>query len=234
MAAPVFGVTDVLGLSTGWEPQGASATSAGTRATASGNDGDIVASTVHNEVESGTATYIYTGAETNFPAAIAAASADVGDVVATNTLLITGYSIDYSPCASGKRPTITFSFRDGPTSATATYVSSLSTTLPTYTASTPVVPDPLAVIAGDAETTNAQYGLSAQFGEDLDKDGEYLAGETYAGEETVSMTFVGDPTSITSTGWDQTGGPGATVGGDLGNSAYDSNTYTFVKAVTRS
>ena len=234
MAAPVFGVTDVLALSTGWEPQGASASSAGTRATAGGNDGDIVASTVHNVVENGTATYIYTGIETNFPAAIAAASADVGDVVNTNTLLISGYSIDYSPCASGQRPTITFSFRDGPTAAVATYISSFTTELPTYVATTPVVPDILTLTAGDAETTNAQYGISAQFGENLDKDGEYLAGENYAGEETLSLTFVGDPTSITSTGWDITSAPGSTVGGDKSNTDYTTNTYSYVKAVTRS
>jgi len=234
MGAPVFGVTDVLGLGAGWEPQGSSASSAGTRATASGNDGDIVASTVHNEIESGTATYIYTGALTNFPAATAAASADVGDVVKTNTLLITGYTIDYSPCASGKRPTITFAFRDGPTAAVATYVPSLTTQLPTYTALTPVVPDILTIVAGDSETNNAQYGLSAQFGEDLNKSGEYLAGENFGGEESINLTITGTPTSITSTGWDQTGGPGATVGGDLTNTAYDSNSYSYVKAVTRS
>lgn len=234
MAAPVFGALDVLALGTGWEPQGSSATLAGTRATASGNDGDVVASTVHNDVESGTATYIYTGVETNFPAAIAAASADVGDVVDTNTLLITGYAIDYSPCAAGKRPTITFSYRDGPTTARATYVSSLSAELPTYTASTPVVPDLLTVTAGDAETTNSQYALAAQFAEDLDKDGEYLAGEMYNGEESISMTFVGNPTSITSTGWDQTAGPGTNTDGDKSNTAYDSVTYTYVKSVTRS
>ena len=234
MAAPVFGVTDVLVLGTGWEPQGSSATSSPTRATASGNDGDVVASTTHNEIESGTATYIYTGILTDFPSAIAAASADVGDVVDTDTLLITGYAIDYSPCAAGKRPTIAFSYRDGPDAASATYVSSLTTELPTYVATTPVVPDLLTVTGGDSETTNAQYALAAQFGEDLDKDGEYLAGETYNGEETISMSFVGDPDSITSTGWDQTGGPGANTGGDLGNTAYDTNTYTYVAAVIRS
>jgi hypothetical protein len=154
--------------------------------------------------------------------------------VASNTLTITGYTIDYSPCAGGKRPTIAFAFRDGPTAAKATYVTSLSAALPTYVATTPVVPDLLVVTGEDAETTNAQYGLAAQFGEDLDKDGEYLAGETYGGEESISMTFVGNPTSIASTGWSQTGGPGSTVGGDLSNTAYDTNTYTYVTGVTRS
>ena len=234
MTAPAFGALDVLALGTGWEAQSSSASASPTRATATGNDGDIVASTTHNAIESGTATYIYTGAETDFATAIAAASADVGDVVDTNTLLITGYTIDYSPCASGKRPTIAFSYRDGPILASATYVTSLAASLPTYVATTPVVPDLLALTAGDAETTSSQYSLVAQFGEDLDKDGEYLAGNTYAGEETIELSFVGAPTSITSTGWDQTAGPGANTGGELTQTGYNTTSYTFIKGITRS
>ena len=234
MAAPVFGTTDVLALGADWEPQGNSPTSASTRATATGPDGDQVASTTHNEVESGTATYIYIGAETNFPAALAAASADVGDVVDTATLIITGVSVDYSPCASGQRPVATFTYRDGPTAASATYVSALGAALPTYVASTPTVPTILSVTGGDAEVQSSSWSLQAQFGEDLDKDGEFLAGETYNGEETINLQFVGLPTSITSTGYDQTSGPGSNTGGTASNTAYTTNSYTFVKGITRS
>jgi hypothetical protein len=233
MTAPAFGATDVLGLGSNWEAQNSSLSSAGSRVTASGDDGDIVASKVHNVIESGTATYIYIGEETNFPAAFAADSCDVGDVVATATMLITGISIDYSPCASGKRPLVTFTVRSGPTSAGATYVSALGAALPTYVVATPIVPSILTITAGDAEVQSSSFELTAQFGEDLDKDGEFLAGNAYGGEETITLSIVGVPTSITSTGYDQTGGPGATLGGEKSNTDYDKSTYTYVKKITR-
>ena len=232
MAAPVFGVSDVLALGADWEVQGNSPTLASTRATAPGANGDIAAETIHNAIESGTASYIYIGAETDFATALAAASADVGDVVDTDTLLIAGWSIDYSPCAAGKRPVITFTYRDGPTEASATYVS--GSTLPTYVATTPSVPTILTITAGDAECQSSSVALTAQFGEDLDKDGEYLAGATYQGEETINLQFVGLPTSITSTGYQQTSGPGTNTGANASNTAYGTNSYTFVKGVTRS
>ena len=232
MAAPVFGVSDVLALGADWEPQSNSPTLAGTRATAAGNDGDIIAETTHNDVESGTASYIYIGAETDFATALAAASADVGDVVDTASLLVTGWSIDYSPCAAGKRPVITFTYRDGPTAASATYVT--AQTCPTYVSATPVVPTILTTTDGDAECQSSSIALSAQFGEDLDKDGEFLAGETYGAEETINLQYVGVPTSITSTGYQQTSGPGTNTGAEASNTAYGTNSYTFVKGVTRS
>jgi hypothetical protein len=232
MAAPVFGVLDALGLGADWEPQSCSPTLAGTRATASGNDGDIVASTVHNNVESGTASYIYIGAETDFATALAADACDVGDIVDTASLLITGWSIDYSPCAAGKRPVITFTYRDGPTAASATYVT--TETLPTYVAASVAVPPILTVTEGDAEIQTSSIALVAQFGEDTDKDGEYLAGATYGAELTISHQWVGLPTSITSTGYDQTSGPGTNTGAEASGTAYGTNSYTFVKGVTRS
>ena len=232
MAAPIFGVSDVLALGADWEPQSASPTLASTRATASGDDGDIVAEVIHNAIESGTASYIYIGAETAFIAALAAASADVGDIADTNTLMITGWSIDYSPCAAGKRPVITFTYRDGPVAASATYVT--ASVCPTYVATTPVVPPILAATPGDAEIQACTIALVAQFGEDLDKDGEYLASATYGGEETITHQWVGLPTSITSTNYLQTSGPGTNTGANASGTAYGTNSYTFVRKITRS
>jgi len=233
MTAPAFGTTDLLELGSNWEPQGISGQTSGTRATATGDDGDQIASTVHNNIEAGVARYIYVGSETGFAAAFAADSCDVGDIVASSAFSIHGIAIDYSPCAEGKRPQVSFTFRDGPAVALATYITT-GLTLPTYVASTPVVPPCFSVTLGDAEVTNAQWALVAQFGEDLDKDGEYLTGQTYGGEETLTLTFTGTPTSITSTGWDQTSGPGSTIGNEQSGTSYDTTSYTFVRGVTRS
>jgi hypothetical protein len=232
MSAPVFGAIDVLGLGADWEPQGNSPTLASTRATATGANGDIIAETTHNDVESGTASYVYIGAETDFATALAAASADVGDVVDSDSLIITGWSINYAPCATGQRPVITFSYRDGPSAASATYVT--SQTCPTFVAASPYVPTLLTVTAGDSECQSSTIGLEAQFGETLDKDGDFLAGATYGAEETITLQFVGTPTSITSTGYQQTSGPGTNTGETITNTGYGTSSYTFVKGVTRS
>ena len=233
MAAPVFGASDVLSLGADWEPQGSDGALNLTRATASGNDGDIVAEKGHNTINSGTATYIYIGEEAAFAAAIFTAAAWCGMV--KNSLLITGIGIDYSPCAQGKRPLVTFTFRDGPTAATHHYLTAL--VLPTYAAGGVNVPDILTVVPGTppaaSETTNNQWGLTAQFGEDLDKDGTFLAGETYAGEETLNITTVGVPTSVTSDGWIETQAPSATCP-IRSNVGYNEGVgHTYVRKVTR-
>jgi hypothetical protein len=96
------------------------------------------------------------------------------------------------------------------------------------------VPPILTVTEGDAEIQTSSIALVAQFGEDTDKDGEYLAGATYGAELTISHQWVGLPTSITSTGYDQTSGPGTNTGAEASGTAYGTNSYTFVKGVTRS
>lgn len=238
MSAPVFGALDVLALGANWEPQGNSPSSAGTRATAAGPTGDIVAENTHNVIESGTAQYIYTQTETpstDFAAAFAADSCDVGDLVDTNTLQITGIAVDYGPCAAGKRPLVTFSYQDGPTAEPATpFVFLTDLTLPTYAAANVTIPESiLTMTLGSAEIQNVQWGLTMQVGRDLDKDGDYLASQGYQGEETLTLTFVGTPTSITSTEWQQTTGPGANTGEAISNTGYGQSVYTFVRAVTR-
>jgi len=236
MTAPAFGATDVLALGADWEPVSNSPASAGTRVTAGGNDGDVIASNVHNTIESGSAAYIYTGAETSFIAAWAAANCRPGELVDTNTLMVLSLALDYSPCAAGKRPLCTFGYRDGPTAAPTTpfwYTTAL--VLPTYTAANIEVPESvLTLTLGDAELQNLQWGLGMQFDPSLDKDGDYLAGQGFGAEETLDLTFVGLPTSITSTGWDQTSGPGANTGLQLSNTGYDQSAYQFVRGVTRS
>jgi len=235
MAAPVFGVTDQLGLGANWEPQGISPSSAGTRVAALGKDGDEIASTVHNTIEAGTMRYIYKGSETNFPAAFAADACDVGDIVReSDTLLITGIAIDYAPCAGGKRPMVTFTWRDGPVAAGNVFVSALGVALPTYVSGGVEVPTILTCVLGDADIQTSQWSLMSQFDPDLDKDGEYLSGENFGGIETLDLTFVGLPTSITSIGYDQPLGPGSTTGAEATGTSYGTNAYQFVKGITRS
>ena len=233
MSAPAFGVTDILSLGADWEPQSSSPTNAATHAEATGSDGDVVAETTHRNKETGTVSYIYIGAETDVITAVVAANALPGQLV-NSAYFITGLGVDYSPCASGQRPMITFTYQDGPTAAPATpfwYTSDL--TLPTYVAANVDVPTILSVTAGDAEVQTCQWEVNCQYGEDLDKDGEFLAGQAYKGQEQLTLQFVGTPTSITSTGWQQTGGPGANGGETKSNTGYGTSSYTFVRAVTR-
>jgi hypothetical protein len=229
MAAPAHGATDVLTLGADWEPQGSDGAKSLTRITAGGNDGDIVAEDGITATNAGTARYIYIGEETAFAAACTAAACWPGMVL--NSLLITGMAIDYTPCAQGKRPVVTFTFRDGPTSADHHYLTAL--VLPTSVAGGVTVPDLLTLTAGDSETTNNQWGLAGTFGEDLDKDGEFLAGELYGGEETINLTTVGVPTSVTSTGWVETQAPSTTCP-IRSNVGYNEGIgHTYIRKVTR-
>jgi hypothetical protein len=234
MAAPVFGATDVAGLGADWEPIDSTGNLAATNATAEGGNGDDIAETAHNTIHSGTARYHYTGAEVGFVAALVAADALPGQLVATDTLMVMGVAIDYSPCARGELPIVTLTLQDGPTADPATpfwYTTDL--TLPTYVAANIIVPQAiLAATLGDAEVVNAQWSLEMQHGRSLDKDGEYLAGQGYAGRENLTLTTKGVPTSITSTGWSQTAGPSTKLA-TRQNQGYTDQTYTFTRLKAR-
>lgn len=235
MSAPVFGAIDDLDLGAGWEPQGGDPADNSTRATTNGPDGDIVAENQHNTIEGGSTNYIYTGAETGFAAALLAATAQPGRLVDTNTLFILSVGIDYSPCAEGKRPLVTFNWRDGPTAAPATpfwYASTI--VLPTYVVANVEIPELLTITGGDAELQSADWSLACLLGDDLDKDGDFLAGQGYQGVEIINMQFVGTPTSITSTGWIETSAPGSNAGEVKENTGYGTSSYSFTRKVTRS
>jgi hypothetical protein len=234
MSAPAYGATDILGLGADWEPQGSEGSESRSPLRAGSSNGDFSAETAITPTQTGTARYIYIGAETGMIAALAAANALPGQIVATNTLTILSVAIDYSPCAAGERPLVTFSFRDGPTAAPATpfwYTSAL--TLPTYTAANVLVPTLLTVTAGSAECVSAQWSLACQMGQTNDKDGDFLAGQCYGGLETVNLSFVGVPTSITSTGWVVTQNVASGIS-NTSNADYPPTAYKFERKVARS
>lgn len=235
MAAPTLGATDVLGLGAGWEPIDSTGSLSRTNATAEGGNGDDVAETPYNAIEGGTARYHYTGAETGFIAALLAATCLPGHLVATDTLIVKTVAIDYSPCAKGELPIVTFTVEDGPTAAPATpfwYTSAL--TLPTYVAANIIIPQALLTATlGSAEIVNAQWDLTAGKGRSLDKDGAYLAGESFGGRENLTLACKGVPTSITSTGWSETAAPSTKLP-TKSNQGYVDVTYTFTRKVTRS
>jgi len=239
MAAPTFGATDVLALGADWEPIDSTGSLSRTNATAEGGNGDDVAETAHNPIEGGTARYHYIGAATDFvlavTGALTVASARPGQLVATATLIVLGVAIDYSPCAKGELPIITFTVQDGPTAAPATpfwYTTTL--TLPTYAAANIIVPQALLTATlGSAEIINAQWDLTMSHGRSLDKDGAYLAGQGFSGRENLTLTIKGIPTSITSTGWSGTAAPSTKLP-TKSNQGYSDQVYTFTRLVARS
>jgi hypothetical protein len=221
MSATAFGASDVLSLGADWEPQNKNETTAYERAEATGANGDRIASSTHAALQTGTCPYIYTGAETDFSTALTAASAHVGQ--AANSLLVNQIEIDYAPCAEGKKPVVTFSYRNDITAASNVYLPSISLTT---TAAT--VPDLLANGDADSECTSAKYTIRCEVGQDRDADGAIIAGATYHGEEQVDLEFYGVPT-LTSTGWDAITNPGATDS----NAEYSTSSYSFVKGILR-
>lgn len=231
MSAPVFGGVDSLVLGDDWEVQSVSGGIAANHVEAPGANGDVIAETTHNPLDSGTCQAIYIGEETAFAAAFA--NFWPGKLVATDTILISGLGIDYAPCASGKRPLVTFTWRGSPPAAPTTpYWYTTDLVLPTYVAAALVVPDILTVTAGSAECQSAQWGLSIQVGDDTGASGAWLAAAGYKGQETINLSYVGIPTSITSTGWMNPQLVSA-LGPNTSNSAYDVHPYTFVRKVAR-
>jgi hypothetical protein len=232
MAAPVFGASDVLALGSGWEPFESSGSGSQQRATATGDDGDIVAESAFDAQQIGQVSYHYTGAEVAFIAAFAAATCWPG-YLKESKLFILGVGIDYNPCAQGELPVVTFDVTNGPVTAAPTpfwYTTAL--VLPTYTAANIIIPTLLSVTAGDAECNSCQWGIRCNHGRTLNKDGAYLAGRGYGGEETLNLSFVGVPTSITSTGWINT----ALAPADIAlrsNTGYPSVSYSFTRKVAR-
>ena len=222
MGATAFGATDVLSLGADWEAQDSSQSAAPERAEATGANGDKIASSTYAELNSGTVSYIYIGAETAFPAALVAASCGVGQ--APNSLLVNQIEIDYAPCAAGKKPVVTFSFRNDITSDSATYVPSLATL--TTTAFT--VPDLFANGDADSECTSAKYTIRCEVGQDRGDDGAIIAGQTYHGEEQVDVEYYGTPT-LTTTNWDDVTDPGLADS----NAGYSTSSYSFVAGITR-
>ena len=221
MSATTFGASDVLTLGADWEPQNKNESTAHERAEATGANGDRIASTTHAPLKSGTCPYIYIGVETSFLAALTAADAHVGQVL--NSLLITQIEIDYAPCAEGKKPVVTFSYRDDITSDSSVYLPTV--TLPTagYT-----IPDLLANGDADSECTSAKYTIRCEVGQDRDADGAIIAGATYHGEEQIDLEFYGIPTRTT-TNYDDVTDPGATDS----NAEYSTSSYSFVKGLLR-
>ena len=231
MTAPVFGAIDDLGLGADWEQQSGSPGTSSTRATAGGSDGDVVASNVHNAITTGSTVYIYVGASTDFPAALLADSANPGDILDTDKMVL-NVAVDYSPCAGGKRPLVTFQWRANTVVADTPfwYASALTTSLPTYTVANVDVPEIHDVTPGDAEVQVSSWEIGCEFGDDLDNAGDFLVGDAFNGQEKTSLQFVGTPTTVTATGWDLVTEPEDEV---TVNTDYGTTTYNHEKSVTR-
>ena len=221
------GAVDVLSLGTGWEPQSDSGGTTAQRETAADSKGDIAHEDTFGEVEEKQATYIYTGAETDIADAALAATVLPGFV--KSGYLVMRMDVAYADCASGKKPKVTFGFRDGLTTSDHYYVPSI--TLPSYADGGVEVPELLDFVAsGEHERRNASYSLAVQFEPDADISGDPLdGGETYGGEETVTHETVGVITLAAVSGWIMTSGK--QIARD--NRAYPAETTTHVKGVTR-
>jgi hypothetical protein len=233
MTAPAFGAVDLLTLGADWEPIGVTGALAQQRAMTSGGNGDIIAEVKYNSQQTGQAQYHYIGTEAAFAAAFTAAACWPGKLFA-DTLFVLSLGIDYDPCARGELPIVSIGLTDGPVADCATpfwYTTAL--VLPTYAeAAALTVPPILTATAGSAECQSAKWSLSCRAGRSLNKDGEYLSGQGFEGEEKIDLTWVGQPTSITSTGWVNTAGAAGLIA-PSSNTGYPTTPYSFVRKVAR-
>lgn len=227
MAAPTRQANDLFLLGADWEPQSSSNTTPQNRATSTKANGDIDLSSVYGAVENVSVPYKYIGAETDFSDALAAASARVGEVTAGD-YIVTGISIDYSVAGEGQLPIITVTGRDKPGTWEPDY-----TCDPIYDASIALpaqpcgIPDLLTNSDADSELTSETYTLEAQIGIDIDADGDEIGMGLYGAEESLALSFYGEPT-LTATGWDLTNTDKATSGTE-----YSTTGYSYVKGLER-
>ena len=239
---PTFGAADILALGADWTAQDSSDAYAYQRAIATGSNGDTIGETSYGAIRTGSNKFIYVGAETDFVAAINAGPfpGSIQTLIAPATLavMILSVNVDYSGCAKGERPQVTFSFRDGPTAASRVYhasgigpvLSHTAPVLPTYVSAAPVVPSIFTFAGkGTAEVTNASYMIKCDHGQSNNASGNYLAGDNSNGEETVTLAWVGNPAVPTPTGWILTAKPGL---GNRTNTGYgDGNQIVFTRGV---
>jgi hypothetical protein len=240
---PVFGTSDLLSLGADWEVQSNSLGGGGqfARAEAVGADGDVVGHNLHDGVSStlgrasGTITAIYIGSATDYgtPSTGALDGFLPGTVVAP--YVITGITIDYSPCAAGQRETVTFAVsKTSLTASSNTYSPSLTTALVTKQEGAGI-PSLLTAAGADSEAQSCTYALTCQVASTLDKVGNDIpdAGATYKGEETISQSYVGDPGAVTApTGFLVTVSPTSDTA-DKTNNGYDTYNATAVAFVAR-
>ena len=220
MSAGTHGASDILTLGADWEAQDTAKATTRDRITAPKANGDIAASTTFGDSIEIVVPYIYIGAETLLAAALEAASANVGQLLAT--YLITAIDCDLSPLGDGKRAMINFTAVNGFSAASAIYKPSIEVLLTVGS-----IPDLLTNSDADSECTGAKYGISAPHGSDRAADGDIIRGATYGGEETLELDYYGIPT-LTSTGWDD---PSESERDS--NSEYSGSSYSFVKGVDR-
>lgn len=230
-----FGTADILSLGENWKVLSSEYTIGRNVATAADEYGDVIAAQTHGDIISGRCQAKYFGNVEDFVTLLSDVSLKrlVGSVVTIGSVKVTltEIAIDYSPCASGQKPVVSFAFRSGQSSASAEYTPTL--TLPTFGNSIPHIPELFSNSGADSEPRSVRYTLRANFGQDIDNTGNIIAGATFEGVEEVTMEYVGVPMLVT-TGWLVTAEPSS--GSHAGTRAatdFQRTTYTLLKYLTR-
>jgi hypothetical protein len=236
---PVFGTPGFIAtdLGTDWVCQSQDSASNQDHAEAVGGDGDVIAEVKYNTRLEGSETYVYNGSATDFGSAstgaLAADGCLPGKYQATAAVIITKVEINYAPCASGQRETVTFTYRSGLDADSSVYAPTLTAVLKTKQEGEGVPQDLLTnANAADSKCASATYAIECQEGRTLSAAGEHLAGATYKGQESLNLSYVGLP-SLTTTGWVVTSDQSATGGGGKTNTAYGTFSITAAKKLTR-
>jgi hypothetical protein len=235
---PVFGTSDPLTLGADWEVQSVSLGGAGnfSRATAIGANGDAVAHNIYDGVSSsvgrisGTITAVYVGAETDYPTALDGFEPGTYH----GSLMITGVTIDYGPCASGQRETVQFAVTNTALTADSSiFKPSLSTELATKQEGTGI-PSLLTAAGADSEATACTYALTCEIGTVQGADGnDIAAAATFNGQEVISQSYVGDPGAVTAPTGFLVVVKAATAAADKTNTGYDTYNATANANVLR-
>lgn len=231
---PVFGTGGFLAndLGADWIWQSSDGAESQQVATATNGDGDGFLQQEYDAHSTGSETYHYNGTDGSYNGtAGACASFLPGKYLSTAAVALTGVDIDYSPCASGQRETVKFSWSNGLSADSRTY--EMTPTLPTKRENDGV-PELGTNANADSKVQSSSYSITCLEGRSLNATGTRFAGATYDGNESINETHVGLPAMTFAAGWKVTSKQEGSGEAAKSNTGYDTRSITATKSIVHS
>lgn len=188
-----FGASEGFGAFAGWESHGTEDTTNKTRAMSTGDKGDEIASTLHDERNEVSTTYECNSDTNTIPEAIGALE---------NGLILTSIQIS---TAEGRYATMTLQghnhakneHADSPALRTATHAITLEAAFGAT--------DFLGGTAGDnASCIEGSVTITCEHTDQNDDGGDHLVGQNYGAKIEARSVWAGVPTTAAAEGWDVT------------------------------
>jgi len=188
-----YGASEGFGAFAGWESHGTEDTTNKTRAVATDDKGDEVASDLHDERQEVSGDYECNNDTNEIPA-------DIGDLV--NSLILTSLNIS---TAEGRAATMALAGHNHANNAHADTPALRKGTHGITLAKCFGATDFLGGTAGDnASCIEGSVAITCEHADQNDGDGDHLVGENYGAKIEARSVWAGVPSVVADAGWDVT------------------------------